>query len=101
MPLASSRQRASKPYRTGASSVSTAVAACAHHWRIEMPCGPTSTGRCKLCGETREFKNSQDDYGIYGSYKECGLCGKSFPYTRRYFAIKNDRCQRCYKETAR
>ena len=35
---------------------------CAHWWRIEVPRGPTSRGKCKLCGEEREFFNSQDDY---------------------------------------
>lgn len=31
---------------------------CAHHWNIESPSGPTSIGTCKVCGETREFRNS-------------------------------------------
>ena len=31
---------------------------CHHHWVIESPNGPTSTGECKVCGEIREFKNS-------------------------------------------
>jgi hypothetical protein len=30
---------------------------CVHHWRIEPPEGPTSPGRCTLCGEEREFQN--------------------------------------------
>ena len=29
-----------------------------HYWEIEKPNGPTSLGRCKICGEVREFKNS-------------------------------------------
>ena len=29
---------------------------CAHHWLIESPAGPTSTGVCKLCGAVRDFK---------------------------------------------
>ncbi|MCK9520826.1 MAG: hypothetical protein M0R74_17655 [Dehalococcoidia bacterium] len=28
-----------------------------HRWRIEEPSGPTSTGVCKVCGATKEFKN--------------------------------------------
>ena len=28
-----------------------------HRWRIAEPDGPTSTGRCNLCGEERLFKN--------------------------------------------
>ena len=31
---------------------------CAHHWEIESPNGPTSVGVCKVCGETKEFRNS-------------------------------------------
>ncbi len=31
---------------------------CNHHWVIESPNGPTSVGRCRACGEIREFKNS-------------------------------------------
>ena len=31
---------------------------CPHRWSIESPNGPTSYGKCKYCGEVREFKNS-------------------------------------------
>ncbi len=31
---------------------------CVHHWRIAMPEGPTSEGRCQICGEEREFANA-------------------------------------------
>ena len=31
---------------------------CPHHWLINSPDGPTSTGTCRTCGEIREFKNS-------------------------------------------
>ncbi len=30
---------------------------CRHHWMIEAPTGPTSRGECRLCGDSREFKN--------------------------------------------
>ena len=30
---------------------------CCHHWVIEAPDGPVSLGSCRVCGETREFKN--------------------------------------------
>jgi len=30
----------------------------AHRWRIEEPQGPTSSGRCRGCGELRLFRNS-------------------------------------------
>jgi hypothetical protein len=33
---------------------------CQHHWIIESPSGPTSIGRCKLCGAEREFPNSAE-----------------------------------------
>lgn len=35
---------------------------CQHHWSIEMPAGATSKGRCRRCGEVRDFRNSADDY---------------------------------------
>ncbi len=34
---------------------------CRHHWRIESPNGATSSGRCKICGEVKEFSNSSTD----------------------------------------
>ena len=34
---------------------------CRHHWLIEAPQGATSMGRCKVCGEVREFRNSAAD----------------------------------------
>lgn len=36
---------------------------CEHHWVIESPNGPTSTGVCKVCGESSEFKNSMPGSG--------------------------------------
>lgn len=30
---------------------------CKHRWDIEPPGGPTSKGRCRRCGEEREFSN--------------------------------------------
>lgn len=36
---------------------------CAHHWMIEPPNGPESTGRCKNCGKWRSFRNSLPDSG--------------------------------------
>jgi hypothetical protein len=35
---------------------------CQHHWVIESPRGALSSGRCKVCGEIREFRNSTTDY---------------------------------------
>tara|TARA_B100002052_G_scaffold262794_1_gene257494 strand:+ start:357 stop:635 length:279 start_codon:yes stop_codon:yes gene_type:complete len=31
--------------------------ACAHHWKINDPDGPTSSGFCKKCGIEKEFVN--------------------------------------------
>jgi hypothetical protein len=38
------------------------VTSCRHHWIIESPRGTLSKGRCKLCGEERQFRNSTNDY---------------------------------------
>jgi hypothetical protein len=35
---------------------------CRHHWIIESPRGALSSGRCKVCGEERQFRNSANDY---------------------------------------
>jgi hypothetical protein len=35
---------------------------CHHYWVIEVANGPTSLGRCKHCGETREFFNAFPDF---------------------------------------
>jgi hypothetical protein len=34
---------------------------CRHHWVIESPHGATSMGRCKICDEVKEFRNSAAD----------------------------------------
>jgi hypothetical protein len=34
---------------------------CCHHWHIQPADGPTSKGRCKLCGAEREFDNALCD----------------------------------------
>lgn len=33
---------------------------CVHHWVIESPNGPTSSGTCKNCGDIRDFRNSSE-----------------------------------------
>ena len=40
---------------------------CSHHWIIETPKGPVSKGRCKLCGEEKEFSNSAETRGGWTS----------------------------------
>ena len=37
--------------------VSEGSVVCRHHWLIQAADGPTSGGVCRICGETREFKN--------------------------------------------
>ena len=37
------------------------VITCRHHWVIAAPEGATSMGRCKRCGEVKEFRNSSGD----------------------------------------
>jgi hypothetical protein len=34
---------------------------CNHHWVIDSAEGPTSRGRCKLCGTERSFSNLYQD----------------------------------------
>ena len=37
-------------------------AVCCHYWMIQPADGPVSLGVCQFCFETREFKNSIDDW---------------------------------------
>ena len=37
--------------------VSEGSLVCRHHWLIQAADGPISNGVCRICGETREFKN--------------------------------------------
>ena len=32
-----------------------------HHWVLNAPNGPTSSGTCKVCGKNRIFPNSSED----------------------------------------
>ena len=36
------------------------VVVCTHHWVIQTLDGPVSIGRCKVCGEERQFNNSTE-----------------------------------------
>lgn len=31
---------------------------CVHYWIIDVPSGPVSGGKCRLCGESKDFRNS-------------------------------------------
>ena len=46
------------------------VVTCTHHWIIERPEGPISKGRCRLCGEEREFANSVETQGSWKPQKQ-------------------------------
>ena len=37
--------------------VSEGSLVCSHHWLIQAADGPTSSGVCRICGETKDFKN--------------------------------------------
>jgi hypothetical protein len=30
---------------------------CVHYWIIDVPSGPVSGGKCRLCGNNKEFRN--------------------------------------------
>ena len=60
---------------------------CRHHWVIDRPYGPTSTGRCKVCGDEREFQNGSDvEIGV--RTKLCRGCGSVLPATPEHFAFR-------------
>ena len=42
----------------------------AHHWIIDSPKGPTSSGICKICGKMQEFDNWGPDSIKYGDISE-------------------------------
>jgi len=46
-----------KPLCNSGLAKGTPKAPCTHHWLIEPPTSPVSTGVCKKCGEEREFHN--------------------------------------------
>ena len=36
------------------------MAKCVHHWLIDKPSGEFSRGKCRNCGEERDFANTLD-----------------------------------------
>ena len=38
------------------------IESCCHHWVISAPDGPVSVGKCRICSETREFKNFVESF---------------------------------------
>ncbi len=60
---------------------------CQHHWLIDAPAGPISWGRCKLCGDEREFQNGSDA-GMAVRTKLCRGCTTILPATPEHFAFR-------------
>ena len=58
--------------------------ACTHHFLIEPPSGPVSQGRCRFCGDERDFRNSpvQRSMALLVSCRKCGFRG---PFTKANF----------------
>lgn len=54
---------------------------CFHHWIIGDPDGPTSSGKCKLCGTQRDFMNYFEG-SSWGSDISLDQLGKSTGATR-------------------
>src|SRR3972149_483899 len=51
-----------KERKPEAAPAAVEIGGCRHHWIIESPRGALSDGRCKICGEERQFRNSASDY---------------------------------------
>jgi hypothetical protein len=59
---------------------------CVHHWVIDVPAGPVSTGTCRLCGEVQEFCNYLE---LFSGWDEVRTFSQPFPeepYQLRQFA---------------
>lgn len=41
---------------------------CVHHWVIDPPVDPLSTGVCKNCNASRTFKNRDTDNRMWTEY---------------------------------
>ena len=56
---------------------------CCHHWVISAPEGPVSVGKCRICSETREFKNFVESF-------QWGEDGREAPLDPPLAAVIND-----------
>ena len=56
------KKRAKAKKAPAATTTTIEQPSCKHHWVIASPRGAMSGGRCKRCGEEREFRNSTTDY---------------------------------------
>jgi len=45
---------------------------CRHHWIIESPHGALSDGRCKICGEERQFRGARCRRSLGGRDRPLG-----------------------------
>lgn len=50
---------------------------CVHHWVLAHPQDDVIRGRCKLCGEQREYPASVEGASRQGAYEEAAALGKS------------------------
>ena len=55
-------KKSAKTRKAAAATTTLEQPSCQHHWVIASPRGAMSEGRCKRCGEEREFRNSTTDY---------------------------------------
>ena len=62
------------------------------HWVIDPPNGPVSSGKCKKCGESKEFKNSVEiDFKFIKNNKSisAGHNGKAIKGKFIRFVVEN------------
>ena len=50
---------------------------CIHHWVLAHPEDDVIRGRCKLCGEQREYPASVEGASRQGAYEEAAALAKS------------------------
>ena len=62
MVLAQERSQETQAQETQAQETQ---ATCCHHRIIETADGPVSLGYCQFCFETKEFKNSLEDWSFF------------------------------------
>lgn len=72
------------------------ITACRHHWLIEAPSGPTSRGRCRRCGEEREFTNSHGDGWLVPSKADAILIARVKREEAAVGRVIHDFCQDGY-----
>mgnify|MGYP003962425011 FL=1 len=67
MSPASSPKKKAAPAAAEETTASVDEGGCVHHWVIDPPNGAVSQGRCKACGEQKEFRNSFEYSSWYGN----------------------------------